>query len=66
MMMRSITDFGMGIIYLAVGFFILFAKQFNFSTDFTLSIPAKIFAVLAIVYGSWRFYRGIKKNYFRR
>jgi hypothetical protein len=66
MLMRSITDFSMGTIYLAVGFFILFSKQFNFGTDFTMSMPAKIFAVLAIVYGSWRIYRGIKKNYLRR
>ncbi len=65
MLMRSITDFGMGAIYLAVDFFILFAKQFNFTTDFTMSLPAKIFAVLAIIYGSWRIYRGVKKNYFK-
>ena len=29
------------------------------------STPAKIFAVLVIIYGAWRIYRGIKKNYFR-
>lgn len=65
MLMRSITDFGMGFIYVAVGIIIFFAKEFNFSTDFTSSVPAKIFAVLAFIYGSWRIYRGIKKNYFR-
>ena len=65
-LMRSITDFGMGAIYVAVGITILFGKQFNFYNDFTLSIPAKIFAVLAIVYGSWRIYRGIKKDYFKQ
>jgi uncharacterized membrane protein YqjE len=64
-MMRSITDLGMGFLYLAVGIIILFSKQFNFSNDFTASIPAKIFAVLVIIYGSWRIYRGIKKNYLR-
>jgi len=63
--MRSITDFGMGFIYLGVGLFILFAKQFHFQSDFTMSIAAKLFAVLAIIYGSWRIYRGFKKNYFR-
>ena len=35
-MMRSITDFGMGFIYVGVGIIILFAKQFNFSNDFTI------------------------------
>jgi uncharacterized membrane protein YqjE len=65
-MMRSITDLGMGFIYLAVGIIILFAKQFNFQNDFTVSIPAKIFAVLVIIYGSWRIYRGIKKKYLKQ
>jgi len=64
-MMRSITDLGMGFIYLAVGIIILFAKQFNFQNDFTVSIPAKIFAVMVIIYGSWRIYRGIKKKYLK-
>lgn len=64
-LMRSITDFGMGFLYSGVGFVILFAKQLHFYSDFTMSIPAKLFAVLAIVYGSWRIYRGIKKNYFK-
>jgi hypothetical protein len=64
-MMRSITDMGMGFIYVAVGIIILFAKQFNFSTDFTASVPAKIFAVLIIIYGSWRIFRGIRKKYYK-
>lgn len=63
-MMRSITDIGMGLIYLAVGIIILFARQFKFQNDFTVSIPAKIFAVLVVIYGSWRIYRGIQKKYF--
>jgi len=62
--MRSITDYGMGIIYIGVGLFILLAKQFNFQSDFTMTIPAKLFAILAIIYGAWRVYRGVKKNYF--
>jgi hypothetical protein len=64
-MMRSITDMGMGFIYVAVGIIILFAKLFNFSTDFTASVPAKIFAVLVIIYGSWRIFRGIRKKYYK-
>ena len=31
LLMRSITDLGMGFIYIGVGVIILFAKQFNFS-----------------------------------
>lgn len=64
-LMRSITDFGMGAIYIAIGAIILFAKQFNFYNDMFMTVPAKLFAALSIIYGSWRVYRGFKKNYFR-
>lgn len=64
-LMRSITDLGMGFIYLAVGIIILFAKEFKFQNDFTVSMPAKIFAGMVIIYGSWRIYRGIKKKYIK-
>lgn len=65
LLMRSITDLGMGFIYIAVGIIILFARQFHFESDFTASIPAKIFACLVIIYGSWRVFRGIKKKYLK-
>lgn len=64
-LMRSITDLGMGVIYVGVGVFILFARQFNFANAFTGSIPAKIVSVMAIIYGLWRLYRGVQKKYFR-
>lgn len=64
-LMRTITDLGMGIIYVGVGVVILFARQFHFQSDFAASIPAKIFAVLAIIYGAWRISRGIRKKYFK-
>ena len=62
--MKSIMDFGMGLIYLAVGLFILFAYKFKFSNEFIDSTVGKIFAGLVIFYGLWRIYRGIKKDYF--
>ncbi|MEO8962946.1 MAG: hypothetical protein ABI325_13755 [Ginsengibacter sp.] len=64
-LMRSITDLGMGFIYIGVGAIIIFGRQFDFSNDFTASIPAKIFAVLVIIYGAWRLYRGFKKKYIK-
>jgi hypothetical protein len=64
-LMKSIMDLGMGFIYLGVGILILFAKQFHLYNNFTESIAGKIFAVLVIIYGGWRFYRGIKKDYIR-
>lgn len=64
-LMRRISDFGMGTLYVAIGVVVLFAKQFNFKSEFTLSIPAKLFGVIAVIYGGWRIYRGIKKQYFK-
>ena len=64
-LMKSIMDFGMGFLYVGVGIFIIFSKQLHFSNNFTESTTAKIFAGLIIIYGAWRFYRGIRKDYFR-
>ena len=63
--MKSLMDIGMGIIYIIVGLFILFAKKFNFENEFVDSIIGKIFAGMVLIYGSWRIYRGIKKDYFK-
>jgi len=62
--MKSIMDLGMGIIYVGVGIFILFAKKFHFTNEFVDSTIGKVFALLVIFYGLWRIYRGIKKDYF--
>ena len=64
-LMKSLMDFGMGFIYVGVGVVILFAKEFHLYNNFTVSLTGKIFAVLVIIYGAWRIYRGIKKDYFR-
>ncbi len=64
LMMKSIMDLGMGLLYVGVGVIIFFAKQFHIYNNFTDTIIAKIFAGLVVVYGVWRIYRGIKKDYF--
>lgn len=61
---KSIMDIGMGVIYIGVGAFILLAKKLNFENEFIDSAIGKIFAILVILYGTWRIYRGIKKDYF--
>ena len=67
--MRSIMDYGMGLLILAVGLFFLFRGQLgNFPLNDQLGQPdtlEKIFGSLCLVYGAWRIYRGYKKNYFR-
>lgn len=64
-LMKSIMDFGMGTLYIGVGVVILFSHQLHFNNNFTESTVGKIFAGICLIYGGWRFYRGIKKDYFR-
>ena len=59
---RSLMDIGMGIIYLLVGGVIIFANKFRLVV-LDNGIVGKIFAGLIILYGTWRIYRGIKKDY---
>jgi hypothetical protein len=64
-LMKSIMDLGMGLIYIAVGFMILFANKIGLKNEFVESAPGKIFAGMVMLYGLWRVYRGIKKDYLR-
>ena len=64
-LMKSIMDLGMGLFYIGVGIMILFAKKIGLNNDFVESTPGKIFAGLIMLYGLWRVYRGIKKDYVR-
>ena len=64
--MRSIMDYGMGIVILLGGLFIFFRGQLNleFNKKYPPDEMEKIFAVICFIYGAWRIYRGYKKNYF--
>ena len=64
-LMKSIMDLGMGLIYIAVGIMILFANKIGLNNEFVESTLGRIFAGLVILYGVWRLYRGIKKDYVR-
>lgn len=64
--MRSVMDYGMGLLILLVGIFFLFHEHFKFSfLKFPPSAEDKIFGGIFLVYGIWRIYRGYKKNYFQ-
>lgn len=65
--MRSILDYGMGAIILFAGLFFFFRDRFklSFNESFPPNEIDKIFGVICVIYGSWRVYRGYKKNYFR-
>jgi hypothetical protein len=66
-LMRSLMDYGMGILILLLGIFFFFRDRFD--TTFNKRFPPdsidKILGGICIVYGIWRIYRGYQKKYFR-
>lgn len=64
--MRSIMDYGMGLLWTGMGVFIIFIEKF--SPDLAIQYDStlfKVFGVVCIVYGLFRIYRGFRKKYFR-
>lgn len=61
---RSIMDLGMGIIYCGMGIFFSFKEEFGVQLDFPPAPFNYLFGGLCLLYGGFRIYRGIKKNYF--
>lgn len=59
---RSLMDLGMGIIYAVVGGFLFLADRFGM--EFPTKPFSYIFGALCLVYGGFRIYRGLKRNYF--
>ena len=64
--MRSIMDYGMGLLWISMGLFLTFTKYINPKLEFQFDDPAmKTFGGVCIFYGLFRIYRGYKKNYFK-
>jgi len=63
-LMRTIMDYGMGIMIFGFGVFFLIAPALGFGFEFE-SFYRYFFSALCMIYGVWRVYRGYKKNYFR-
>jgi len=64
--MRSIMDYGMGVLWVALGLFIIFIKEV--SADMAEKYDSgifKVFGAVCVVYGLFRIYRGYKKKYLR-
>ena len=62
-LMRTIMDYGMGIIIFGFGVFFLLAPKLGIGFQIE-SFYRYCFGGLCIIYGGWRVYRGYKKNYF--
>lgn len=66
--MRSLMDYGMGIIIVGAGVFFFFRSKLGnipLNERFPPNDVDKIFGAVCLIYGGWRIYRGYKKNYFR-
>ena len=63
--MRSMMDFGMGILWIAMGIFLLVSEKITDRFPKLDDVSFKILGGIAVVYGLFRIYRGYKKNYFR-
>ncbi len=64
--MRSIMDYGMGVLWMGMGVFIIFIKKFSLDLAERYDSNAfKAFGAVCIIYGVFRIYRGFKKKYLR-
>jgi hypothetical protein len=61
--MRSVKDYGMGILIAGCGIFFLFSEKFGVAIDLD-AIFKNLFGGMCVVYGLFRIYRGYKKNYY--
>lgn len=67
-LMRAVLDYGMGLIFILIAMFFFFRGRINTSINDYLRPPDvldKILGGIFLIYGSWRIYRGYKKNYFK-
>ena len=63
MLMRSVMDYGMGLIILGLGVFFVAAP--GLGIGFTVEPFFRyFFGIMCIIYGGWRMYRGYKKDYY--
>jgi hypothetical protein len=66
-LMKSVLDYGMGVIIILAGIFFLFRGKFHlqFNEKFPPNDIDYVFGSMCLLYGAWRVYRGYKKNYFK-
>jgi hypothetical protein len=64
--MRSIMDYGMGLLWTCMGGFLIFIKNFNTGLETRYDDSTlKVFGSICLLYGLFRIYRGYKKNYLK-
>lgn len=63
--MRAIMDYGMGLLWIVMGVFLMFPEKFSNKFEQYDNGMIKVFAAVCIIYGLFRMYRGYKKNYYK-
>lgn len=65
--MRSVLDYSIGAVILFFGVFLFIRDKFDiaFNEWYKPDQWDKVIGVVFFLYGSWRIYRGYKKNYFK-
>jgi hypothetical protein len=64
--MRSIMDYGMGLLWFCMGVFMIFIKKISADLAAKYDSSAfKVFGAVCIIYGLFRIYRGFKKKYYK-
>ncbi|UAY51588.1 hypothetical protein [Ferruginibacter albus] len=63
--MKSIIDYGMGILWIAMGIFLLMPTKFSVNFKNYDNALMKSFAGICLLYGGFRIYRGYKKAYYK-
>ena len=61
---RAIMDLGMGLIYSGMAVVMFFAEKFGLGAVFSAPFNY-IFGGLCLLYGGFRVYRGIKRDYLK-
>jgi hypothetical protein len=64
--MRSMLDYGMGLLFIVLGVMIFMRNSMNLDAgqSYKMDVPTKILGPIFALYGLWRIYKGYKKNYF--
>ena len=62
--MRSILDYGMGVLWIGMGVFLLSPGKYSNRFEQYDNPMMKFFAVVCILYGGFRIYRGYKNKYY--
>ncbi|HEY0434185.1 MAG TPA: hypothetical protein VGC95_09960 [Chitinophagaceae bacterium] len=61
-LLHSIYDFGMGVLWLGLGTFFLLYRRLGIDMNLD-PVLTTIFGIAALLYGVFRIYRGYRKNY---